>query len=170
MWVLGREWANGFDALPDVCTNLHEFQRQYHRNQAQWDTMFRWLAAHDLTTIPAGKHPIEGSALTVSVEDSQNEPLDKRQSESHYHHIDFQYVVRGTERFGLLQHRGAYPNCAYKPDVIHYSYEPASLRLIDSTPRRFMLFFPDDWHIAKVATDLADQNIRVIVVKLDYIE
>lgn len=169
-WTLSRTWSNGFNALPDVCTNLKEFQNQYNKNQAQWDAMFKWLATHDLQTIPAGRHPIEGTSLVASVEDSQNAPLEKRGSESHYHHIDFQYVVKGTERFGLLDHATSYPNCAYKPDFISYDYDVAKTTFIDSTPGRFFLFFPSDWHIAKIATDSGSQVIRVIVVKLDYIQ
>ena len=108
--------------------------------------------------------------MVVSVEDSRNEALEKRRSESHYHHIDFQYVVKGTERFGIIEHLTSKPNCEYKPDVIHYDYEVGKARFYDSTPDKFFLFFPSDWHIAKVKTELEDQDIRVIVVKLDYIE
>jgi YhcH/YjgK/YiaL family protein len=169
-WTLSRSWTSGFDALPDVCVNLDEFQSQYTKNQAQWDAAFQWLATHDLTTVPAGKHPIEGTTLVVSVEDSENQPLEKRKSESHYHHIDFQYVVKGTERFGILDHATSTPNCDYKPDVIRYDYDRSKLQLIDSTPDRFILFFPGDWHIAKIATDKDDQTIRVIVIKLDYVD
>ncbi|RGM50092.1 MULTISPECIES: YhcH/YjgK/YiaL family protein [Bacteroides] len=169
-WLLSRSWSNGFNALPDVCTNLKEFHDQYQKNQPQWDAMFKWLATHDLQSIPAGKHSIEGTSLVVSVEDSENQPLEKRASESHYHHIDFQYVVKGSERFGLLDHDSSYPNCAYKPDAIHYSYDINKTMFIDSTPERFFLFFPSDWHIAKVRTDKESQSIRVIVVKLDYIK
>jgi YhcH/YjgK/YiaL family protein len=169
-WTLSRSWTSGFDALPDVCVNLDEFQSQYTKNQAQWDAAFQWLATHDLTTVPAGKHPIEGTTLVVSVEDSENQPLEKRKSESHYHHIDFQYVVKGTERFGILDHATSTPNCDYKPDVIRYDYDRSKLQLIDSTPNRFILFFPGDWHIAKIATDKDDQTIRVIVIKLDYVD
>lgn len=169
-WLLSRSWSNGFRALPDVSTNLKEFHDQYQKNTAQWDAMFKWLATHDLQTIPAGKHPIEGTSLVVSVEDSENQPLEKRASESHYHHIDFQYVVKGCERFGLLDHDTSYPNGAYRPDVLHYSYDPDKTMFIDSTPERFFLFFPGDWHIAKVCTDRESQSIRVIVVKLDYVK
>lgn len=168
-WTLSRTWSSGFNALPDVCTNLKEFQSQYEKNRTQWDAMFKWLATHDLQTIPGGKHSIEGTSLVVSVEDSENEPLEKRGSESHYHHIDFQYVVKGTERFGLLDHATSYPNCAYKPDALHYDYDVKKTHFIDSTPNRFFLFFPSDWHIAKIATDSGSQAIRVIVIKLDYI-
>ena len=169
-WLLSRSWSNGFNALPDVCTNLKEFHDQYQKNQPQWDAMFKWLATHDLQSIPAGKHPIEGTSLVVSVEDSENQPLEKRASESHYHHIDFQYVVKGSERFGLLDHDSSYPNSAYKPDALHYIYDINKTMFIDSTPERFFLFFPSDWHIAKVRTDKESQSIRVIVVKLDYIK
>lgn len=168
-WTIQKSWSNGFDALPDVCTNLDEFKSQYEKNQAQWDAMFKWLATHDLTAIEAGKHPIEGTNLTVSVEDSKNDVLERRRSESHYDHIDFQYVVKGQERFGLIDHATSTPNSPYRPDVIHYDYDKEKAAFIDSTPERFFLFFPSDWHIAKVATDKEDQNIRVIVVKLDYI-
>lgn len=169
-WVLRKEWSNGFKALPDVCTNLSEFYHQYHKNKAQWDAVFSWLAKTDLLAIPAGKYDIPGTKISANVEDGVNAPLEKRGSESHYHHIDLQYVVKGTERFALLDHETSYPNGAYKPDIIGYTYDPAKAMLIDSTPERFFLFFPSDWHIAKIKTDKEDQNIRVVVVKLDYIK
>lgn len=172
MWTLSRVWSGGFEALPDVSTNLDEFRSQYTKNQAQWDAAFAWLASHDLTAVEKGKHPIEGTTLTVSVEDTENGPLEKRGSESHYRHIDFQYVVKGTERFALLDHESSTANCEYNAvkDVIHYDYDAAKAVFIDSTPQRFFLFFPSDWHIAKVNNDGDDQIIRVIVIKLDYVE
>lgn len=169
-WTLTRSWSNGFKAIPDVCTNLNEFKGQYHKNRQQWDAMFKWLSSHDLQNIAAGKHSIEGTSLTVSVEDSENQDLDKRTSESHYDHIDFQYVVKGTERFALLDHASSAPNSKYKPDVINYKYDASKAMFIDSTPERFFLFFPSDWHIAKISTEKESQKIRVIVIKLDYIK
>lgn len=169
-WVLQKEWSNGFKALPDVSTNLAEFYSQYHKNKAQWDAVFLLLAQTDLQTISAGKYSIPNTDLYASVEDGVNEPLDKRGSESHYHHIDLQYVVKGTERFALLHHDTSYPNKAYVPDIIGYSYDVSKAMFIDSTPERFFLFFPSDWHIAKIQTDKEDQKIRVVVVKLDYVK
>ena len=170
-WVKKGEWRNGFVAAkPHESVNLVEFQSQYAKNKAQWDAMFRWLAETDLLAIPKGKHPIGDSGLTASVEDSENDPLEKRASESHRQKIDFQYVVKGTERFGIIEHNSSKPNSKYRPDVIHYDYDRQLARFYDSTPQGFFLFFPDDWHIAKVKTDLEDQTIRVIVVKLDYVQ
>lgn len=170
-WMKKGKWRNGFTAAaPHESVNAVDFYEQYAKNTAQWDAMFRWLASTDLLAIPAGKHPIEGTQLVVSVEDSENGELAKRRSESHYHHIDFQYVVKGTERFGIIDHNTSEPNTKYRPDVIHYKYELDKTKFYDSTPDKFFLFFPEDWHIAKIKTDGDDQRIRVIVVKLDYKE
>ena len=170
-WVKKGEWRNGFVAAnPHSSVNAAEFYEQYRKNKAQWDAMFKWLANTDLLTIAGGRHAIEGTQLVASVEDSENEALERRGSESHYHHIDFQYVVKGSERFGVIEHLSSKPNCEYKPDVMHYDYDKSLAKFYDSTPDSFFLFFPDDWHIAKVKTDKEDQKIRVIVVKLDYVE
>ena len=135
-----------------------------------WKALFEYIAKTDLLTIPKGKHQIPGSDLTVSVEDSENGPLEKRQSESHYKHIDFQYVVKGVERFGIIDHLTSKPNCKYRPDVIHYDYDKSKARFYDSNPNEFFIFFPNDWHIAKINNDSNDQSIRVIVIKVDYVE
>lgn len=168
-WVKKGKWRNGFTlASPDASVNTVEFYQQYKKNPVQWKALFRWLASADLLGIPKGKYPIEGTGLIVSVEDSQNSDLVKRKSESHYHHIDFQYVVKGVERFGIIEHNSSKPNCDYRPDVIHYDYDVAKTRFYDSTPDKFFIFFPSDWHIAKVKNDTDNQNIRVIVIKVDY--
>ena len=103
-WVKSGVWNGGFKAKPHSSTNLSEFKTQYEANTAQWNAAFSWLASHNLKSIAAGKYPIDGTSLVVSVEDGANEPLAKRTSESHRKHIDLQYVVKGTERFALLDH------------------------------------------------------------------
>jgi len=168
-WVNSGTWRNGFTAAsPHEMVNLVEFYQQFHRNPDQWNALFKWLATHDLLAIPGGRIPIEGTSLIVSVEDSKNEPLERRGSESHFHHIDFMYVVKGIERFGLLDHYTSRQNTKYRPDVIHYSYDVKKLKFVDSSTDKFLIMFPDDWHIAKLKTDHEDQNIRVLVIKVDY--
>ncbi len=170
-WVESGAWRNGFEkADPHESVNSVDFYEQYSKNKEQWNAMFKWLEETDLLAIPAGKHPIEGTTLVVSVEDSQNRPLEKSGTESHRQKIDFQYAVKGIERFGIIDHETSTPNCEYRPDVIHYDYDASKARFYDSTPDKFFLFFPEDWHIAKIANDTDYQNIRVIVVKIDYIE
>ncbi len=170
-WVESNQWRNGFEAAsPDSSVNIVDFYEQYQKNTKDWEALFSWLATTDLDTISKGKHPIEGTSLIASVEDSNNSELAKRSSESHYKNIDFQYVVKGTERFAVLEHESSLPNCEYKPDVIHYDYDVTKTHFFDSTPNTFIIFFPSDWHIAKINNDTDDQEIRVIVIKVPYIE
>ena len=170
-WLKKGEWRQGFSkANAHESVNAVEFYRQYQKNPEQWQAMFRWLQETDVNAIPKGKHPIPGTKLVASVEDSENGPLAKRQSESHFHHIDFQWAVKGIERFGIIDHLTSKPNCAWRNDVVHYDYDVNRARFMDSNPGEFFIFFPGDWHIAKVNNDTSDQVIRVIVVKVDYID
>lgn len=166
-WLKKGEWRQGFTAAePHESVNIVDFYMQYKKNPEQWTKLFQYLAKTDLLALPKGKHPIEGSDLTISVEDSQNGPLEKRNSESHYNNIDFQYCVKGTERFGIIDHVTSVPKDKYKVDVIHYNYDKERALFYDSTPDKFFIFFPGDWHIAKVNNDTDDQNIRVCVIKV----
>lgn len=173
LWTAGGAWRNGFTkASPDRTVNLDEFYDQYHKNPNQWYILFNWLKETDLMAIPKGKHPIPGSTLVASVEDSENAPLEKRNTESHRKKIDFQLVVSGTEGFALLDHASSTVKVPYdeKKDVMRYDYVPDRTHFFDVSAGRFVLFFPSDWHIAKVQTKRKDQRIRVIVVKMDYVD
>lgn len=170
-WLKSGEWRQGFmGAEPHETVNVVDFYLQYQKNPQQWKALFAFIAKTDLLSLPKGKHEISGSDLTISVEDSENGPLEKRNSESHYHGIDFQYCVKGIERFGIIDHVTSTPKDKYKPDVIHYNYDKSRARFYDSTPDKFFIFFPGDWHIAKVNNDTNDQNIRVCVIKVRWID
>lgn len=173
IWLTKGEWRNGFTkANPHKTLNCSEFYRQYKKNTEQWNTLFKWLAETDLEAIPKGKHPIPGSTLTASVEDSENAPLEKRNTESHKKKIDFQLVVKGREGFALLDHKSSSVSVQYneQKDVMRYKYDEEKTNFFDVEGGEFVIFFPSDWHIAKVQTRHDDQNIRVIVVKMDYVE
>lgn len=170
-WLKKGEWRQGFEAAdPHESVNIVDFYLQYQRNPKQWTALFKYLANTDLLALEKGKHAIPGSNLTISVEDSENGPLEKRNSESHYNNIDFQYCVKGTERFGIIDHVTSTPKDKYKKDVIHYNYDKERALFYDSTPDKFFIFFPGDWHIAKVNNDTEDQVIRVCVIKVEWKE
>jgi YhcH/YjgK/YiaL family protein len=172
-WLKQGEWRCGFTkAKPHKSLNTNEFYNQYKKNQEQWETLFQWLRDTDLEAIPKGKHPIPNSTLIASVEDSENGPLEKRNTESHRRKIDFQLVVRGTEGFALLDHESSIVSQPYdeKKDVMRYHYVREKTNFFNVKGGQFVIFFPSDWHIAKVQTKKKDQQIRVIVVKMDYVE
>ncbi len=173
-WVKKGEWRNGFTkASPAPTVNLAEFYIQYHRNPGQWQALFRWLQQTDLMALPAGRVPIPGTQLTVSVEDgdnwcSQDDLRNGKGSESHRQKIDVMYVVRGYEGFCLLDHDTSRPQADYKPDRLEYFFQYDRLKQFENIPGTFNIMFPCDWHVAKVKTGHESQNLRVLVIKMDY--
>lgn len=173
-WAKKGAWRHGFDkASPAPTVNLPEFYIQYHRNPEQWDALFCWLQDTDLLAIPAGRTPIPGTQLTVSVEDgdnwcSQEDLQNGKGSESHRQKIDFMFVVRGYEGFCLLDHETSSPLSDYKPDRLEYHFAYDRLLQFENIPGTFNIMFPCDWHVAKVKTSHESQTLRVLVVKMDY--
>ena len=104
-WAKCGKWRKGFDkARPDRTVNLVDFQRQYERNQEQWDALFAWLESHDLTALPKGKYPIEGTTMVASIQDDTNKPLAERNTESQRKNSDFQHEGGGAEVDEVLHH------------------------------------------------------------------
>lgn len=89
--------------MPHKTTDYQEFASQYHKNQKVWDKTFQWLATHDLANMPAGRYEVDGEHCYINVQDATTQDISKRKIEAHRHGIDLQYVVKGTERFELLQ-------------------------------------------------------------------
>lgn len=171
-WVRKGEWRSGFKGNPDKNVNLEEFYSQYHKNKAQWDAAFKWLATTDLLNAKAGKLIIPGTSIKASVQDGKNLPLKGHWTESHRRKIDFMYVVKGIEGFGLLDHATSKPNCEYdaKKDVLHYDFDETKLNRFAVHAGNFIICFPSDWHMPLLETTYKDQNFRVIVLKMDYKE
>lgn len=172
-WMKKGEWKNGFTkAVPAPTVNVTEFYIQYHKNPQQWKALFEWLENTDLLTIPGGRQAIPGTSLTVSVEDSENwcsdaDLKDGKGSESHWKKIDFMYVVKGKEGFCRLDHETSTPKAPYKHDRLEYIFDANRLQRFESIEGTFNIFFPCDWHIAKVKTSEDSQKLRVLVVKMN---
>lgn len=172
-WMKKGEWKNGFTkAVPAPTVNVTEFYIQYHKNPQQWKALFEWLENTDLLTIPGGRQTIPGTSLTVSVEDSENwcsdaDLKDGKGSESHWEKIDFMYVVKGKEGFCRLDHETSTPKAPYKPDRLEYIFDSNRLQRFESIEGTFNIFFPCDWHIAKVKTSEDSQKLRMLVVKMN---
>ena len=57
-----------------------------------------------------------------------------------------------------------------KKDVMRYNFVKEKTNFFDVKAGQFVIFFPTDWHIAKLNNKKKNdsQQIRVIVVKMDY--
>lgn len=169
-WFQTGEWKNGFTkGEPDASVNITNLYEQYQKNPDSWKNAFKWLESTDLKTIPAGRYIIPHSNMIASVEDSENGDLSKRQTESHKYNIDFMLIVDGTEGFLRLDHKTSPVAIKYKYDVMRYDYKLENAEYLEVPANRFVIMFPEDWHVAKVKTKQANQKLRVVVIKVPYI-
>ena len=175
-WVEKGVWKNGFTkAVPAEMVNSVDFMTQYNANKKEWKAVFCWLQDTDLQSLPAGNYPIPGTELEAKVQVDVNKySADDlkagKGSESHRKKIDFMYVVDGIEGFAAIDHKTSTVKTPYneKKDRLDYHFDADHLKLYNSVPGTYNIMFPDDWHIAKVKTSLDNQNIKVIVIKINY--
>ena len=175
-WAKKGEWRNGFTkAKPSDKTNLVEFYLQYQKNPSEWKALFNWLQTNDLLAVKGGRIPIEGTDLVVSVEDSENWCSEQdlkagKGSESHERKIDVMYVVKGREGFAKIDHETTKDKTGYmaEKDRHEYEFDASRLQRFENTEGTFEIFFPCDWHVAKVKTNAESQKLRVLVIKVNY--
>lgn len=167
-WYAAGSWRHGFTPQGFDGLDVAEFHAQYLKNPAMYDSIFSWLASIDPVAIPAGKSVMTWSHALANVQDLELRPTEKCKIEQHRDHIDLQWDVTGTERYGLVRDTSLLePINNYKVDVQNFKCS-TDFRRIDSAPDRFFLFFPTDFHQAcEIATQ--PETVRKIVVKIEYI-
>ena len=106
--------------MPHKTTDYQEFRLTISQEQESVGQTFQWLATHDLVNMPAGRYEVDGEHCYINVQDATTQDVSKRKIEAHRHGIDLQYVVKGTERFGITSAEYAEPITEYKPDVTFY--------------------------------------------------
>lgn len=62
----------------------------------------RFIEETDLTTLPAGKHVIDGDHLWVNIADSPMKTVEQARYEVHDRYIDIQVPLSKAETFGVL--------------------------------------------------------------------
>jgi YhcH/YjgK/YiaL family protein len=167
-WYNAGSWRHGFTPQGFDGLDVATFYDQYQKNPAMYDSIFTWLASIDPVQIAAGKSVMTWSHALANVQDLELRPTEKCRIEQHRDHIDLQWDVTGTERYGLVRDTTLLePINQYKPDVQNFKCR-TDFRRIDSAPDRFFLFFPSDYHQAcEIATQ--PETVRKIVVKIEYI-
>ena len=125
---------------------------------------FTYLTATDFQNINKGKYPIYGEEIFAIVNEFETKNKAACELEAHRKHIDIQYIVRGTERFGYLPFAGQLPVIDYDEtnDVAIYKEEVSYLTLEAGS---FIIFFPTDLHQPEVR-EYEPVMVKKVVVKI----
>ena len=124
---------------------------------------FDFLHGTDSRGATSGTFEIEGRQVYAMVQEYAS--LDRTQGtwEAHRRYIDLQYVVAGRERIGYANVSRLTPGL-YDPekDFLPLSGEGDFLTL---GPGDFMLLFPEDGHMPRIAV-AGPETVRKVVVKI----
>jgi YhcH/YjgK/YiaL family protein len=104
-------------------------------------------AMRDLAALPAGRHPIDGERLYVSIDDAAGRGRDGARLEVHRRYIDIQVVLEGIDTIGWRSLATcSEPAGPFDPsrDVGFFADPPEDWFTL--SPGRFAVFFPDDAH------------------------
>ncbi|MGX5687987.1 YhcH/YjgK/YiaL family protein [Arcticibacter tournemirensis] len=165
-WFMHGKWYNGMKLYPHVSVNRHEFESQYNKNKAWWDSAFKFLKETDFDKIAPGKYPLDGNNVYVNVTVGPMRDFENTKWEAHRHTIDLQYTYKGTEKMGVAPVSKARVIDPYneKKDVAIYDAEG---KFYLTGPDTFFLFFPGDAHRPNIKVD-EDNAVKKIVVKIRY--
>ena len=117
----------------------------------------------DLQGAATGTFEIAGTQVYAIVQDYDTLLLNQGVWEAHRRYIDLQYMVSGTERIGYA-HVGRMSPGVYDParDFLPLAGEGDFLTF---GPGDFMLLFPEDAHMPRIAVG-APAPVRKVVVKV----
>jgi YhcH/YjgK/YiaL family protein len=165
-WVKSRVWAPGLKIKPDKSINNIAFKTQYESDTAMWNKVFHFLGDSKLSTLTAGKYPIDGDNAYATITVGHPKKIQDVKWESHRKYIDLQYVMLGKVKIGVCPLPRAQVTEPYDEtkDVAHYS---ADGKYDVATPQKFFLFFPNDVHRPDI--QLKENNtLKKLVIKIHY--
>lgn len=167
-WADSGEWRHGFAASLHPSCNAAEFHSQYEKNRQMYDSVFTYLAANDLKTLPTGRYDLIPGRCWVNVQEYVPGEADKVGIEKHKRFIDLQYTISGNEKMGYAHNESVSRPYDEKGDIGFWKSDD-----VDYYPageEAFFLFFPSDAHQPSVRTCDDPGVSRKIVVKIAYIE
>lgn len=126
---------------------------QYAVLNPRFAAVAEFLRNHDLSTLSAGKHEIQGDEIFVNVQDAPVKTREEARFETHRQMIDIQVPLSGCEEHGWcpLADLPEAPYDATTDMTLHDPVSPAPISSLASTyfvlrPGQFAIYFPTDGH------------------------
>ena len=118
-----------------------------------------YLRTHDLSTMSAGRHEIQGDELFVNIQDAPVKGRDEARFETHREMIDIQVPVSGSEEHGWCP-LAELPVAMYDAAIdmtLHDPQPPTPVSALSSTyytlrPGQFAIYFPTDGHAPAITS------------------
>ena len=151
-WFEKQEWLNGWQVQPDASIDKRSLAIYYFKNPRHWNQAFNFLKTADLKNLPIGTQELEGKHLYIAVSEYNSKDKSETRYESHKKYIDIQYVIEGEELIGLTTLDKVEVDEPYneEKDIAFYTFGGGNY--IKATPKKFLIFFPNNVHRPSIKT------------------
>ncbi len=131
------------------------------------DAAIDYLAEADLGSLPDGKHPIQGSSLSVTLQSYKTKEAGLGKFEAHKKYMDIQLVLKGSETCYWSATEFLSPLVPYSEerDIVFFADGDAPSIALPLEPGYFAILLPQDAH--KPCCHLeGERDVRKVVVKV----
>ena len=124
-----------------------------------------FVADHDLASMEAGQHVIDGENLFVNIVEYETTAPDARFWEAHKAYLDVHVPIAGTEQIDLnfLDNMAVEP---YQPETDFVPANGDKNTSVVMTPGTFLVCFPQDVHRTAVAFENKPAKVRKAIFKV----
>lgn len=144
--------------------NINEAEK-YDYLAEKFKAAYRWLRETDLEALAPGNYPILGQAVYGVVMEYMTIPEAQGRYEAHEKYFDIQYVVSGTERFGICQNTGAKEEQRIEEKDLIFYERPENHGFIVLNPGDLAVVAPEDLHMPKCQVS-QPCRVKKVVVKV----
>ena len=157
-----------FTPQPDASISLTDLTEHYSKHPERWDIAFKFLIENELSELPLGRIDLNDDVF-INIAEYTTNNLEDSVYESHYKHIDIQYIIKGEEHIGVNRNIPGLeitkPYDEEKDYILYKNDGNGDMRY--ANPDNYFIFFPADAHMPNVK---ASENslVRKLVVKIKY--
>ena len=138
------------------------FLRQWDEEKRYFPKAFAtamdFLRGKDLSALEAGKHPIDGDRIFVSIQEAHTEPMSMRRFELHRDYLDIQLLITGRELQGYASLPPGGKAVEDRLDEADVAFYPApsqeqGLETVLLQPGQYVIYLPGELHCPCCAVD-----------------
>lgn len=113
--------------------------------------------------MPSGRVVIDGDDVYAIVNnDYKLKAIDNTRYEAHKKYIDIQYIIKGTEKFGVQDVAGLKENTKYDETKDIAFFDGKDGNLITLSEKQFIIIYPHEAHLP-ACKDNKEQTSRIII-------
>lgn len=139
---------------------------KYNYLAEKFTRAYKWLAETDISALPEGGYPIgTDGAVTANVQMYTTFPATEGKFETHDKFFDIQYMVEGSEQFGICKRDGLCLEKTVPENDVAFYQDPAMSGTVLLQKGDLIVVSPEDAHKPRCCAG-APEKVKKVVVKV----